>query len=145
MVELHERGLRNFLEAWKAAKTRDVELPKTDDPHYATLETLLRHVCSCARGYMMWMCQVLDLPDPGIESAPAPETIEQEAESYLDHVIERWRQPLAGTPEEKFYRPEHLSRWKVKYCVDAMLEHAVMHPVRHEYQLRNLLEEHAAR
>ena len=34
---------------------------------------------------------------------------------------------------------EHLSRWKVTYCIDGMLEHAVMHPIRHRVQLEALL------
>jgi hypothetical protein len=31
------------------------------------------------------------------------------------------------------------SRWNVHYCIDAMLEHAVMHPIRHTFQLQELL------
>jgi len=143
MVELHEQYLCNFLETWKAAKTANVELPKTDDPSYLSLEALLHHVWACARGYMVWMCEVLDLPEPEIDAAPGTERIENEAEDYLGHVIERWKQPLAGVAEKKFYRPEYPSRWKVNYCVDAMMEHAVMHPVRHKLQLRKLLQNRA--
>lgn len=37
--------------------------------------------------------------------------------------------------------PEYPSRWKTLYCVDAMLEHAVMHPIRHAFQLEELMGE----
>jgi hypothetical protein len=140
IVELHEHSLWSFLETWKAAKAANVDLPKTDDPSYVSLETLLCHVCACARGYMVWMCEVLSLPDPEIKAVPEPESIEKGVEDYLGHVSERWKEPLARVTEKQFYRPEYASRWKVNYCVDAMLEHAVMHPVRHEFQLRKLLE-----
>jgi len=43
--------------------------------------------------------------------------------------------------EEKFYQPEYLAPWKTKYCIDSMLEHAVMHPIRHHFQLKELMDE----
>ena len=42
-------------------------LPKTDDPAYESLDTLLHHVFRAARGYMTWMCEVLELPDPEMQ------------------------------------------------------------------------------
>jgi hypothetical protein len=116
-----------------------VTLPGTDDPAYASMEALLAHVLRAARGYMTWACEVLELPDPEIRPAPGPDRVEAEAEDYLRHLLERWRRPLAGVDEERFYRPEHPARWKTLYCVDAMLEHAVMHPIRHAFQLRVLM------
>jgi len=44
-------------------------------------------------------------------------------------------------------KPEQLdgvearSRWGVSYSVDAMLEHAVMHPMRHAFQIEGWLAE----
>ena len=46
---------------------------------------------------------------------------------------------LAEVPEERFEDREYPARWKTLYCVDAMLEHAVMHPIRHTFQLERLL------
>jgi hypothetical protein len=139
MVQLHEHYMREFLETWVKAKEASLVLPKTDDPAYASLETLLRHICSAARGYMVWMCEVLSLPDPEITAAPEPEAVEEEAEAYIEHILVRWREPLANVEEERFHRPEYPARWKTNYCIDAMMEHAVMHPLRHEFQLRRLM------
>jgi len=44
-------------------------------------------VLSAAGGYMIWMCEVLDLPDPGIRSAPDAATIVQAAEDYMEHIL----------------------------------------------------------
>ena len=55
------------------------------------------------------------------------------------HVVDKWRTPLALITEDRFESPEFPSRWKVEYCIDAMLEHAVMHPVRHRFQLVELM------
>lgn len=135
LVLLHERELKEFLVAWKRAKAAGVTMPGTDDPSYASLETLLHHVLYCAGSYMIWMCRVLELPDPEIRPAPEADAIAAEAESYIEHVSQRWRTPLADVPEERFDYPTYASGWGVDYCVDAMLEHAVMHPIRHRFQL----------
>jgi uncharacterized damage-inducible protein DinB len=146
LVRLHEQHLSAFLAAWRRARAAGIELPRTPepDPDYASLEALLAHVLRSARGYMVWMCTVLDLPDPAIAPAPPAESVAAEADAYVDHLTERWRTPLAGVPEGRFGE-EHESRWKVRYCIDAMLEHAVMHPIRHRFQLEELLARAEAR
>jgi len=143
MVYLHEQYMQEFLEVWQKAKASEIALPQTDDPNYVSLDMLLRHVLRAARYYMIWMCKNLALPDPAINSAPELDVIEAEAESYLDHLTHQWRLPLTEVDEELFNRPEYPSSWETKYCVDAMLEHAVMHPILHRVQLQELLEEQA--
>lgn len=139
LVLLHEAHQRQFLDVWREAKAAGVKLPETDDEDYESLETLLRHVLRAARGYMVWMCKQLELPDPGIRPPPELEMIEAEADGYLEHLLERWREPLADVEERKFEPATFLSNWGTPYCIEAMLEHAAMHPLRHQFQLRNLL------
>ena len=139
LITLHEQYLRQFYETWQKAKTQNINLPSTDDPNYISLDALLRHVLRAARGYMTWICDKLELPDPEIEPTPEVEKIASQAEFYLEHLVEKWQKPLQKVPEDRFYTPEYVSRWKTRYCIDAMLEHAVMHPIRHEYQLIRLL------
>lgn len=140
MVILHERELRQFFAVWQRARAAGVRLPETDDPDYASMERLLWHVLACAASYMTWMCEMLELPDAGFRPVPAPDVLAGEAESYLEHVIERWRTPLAEVSEEACCQPEYTSNWNVRYCIDAMLEHAVMHPLRHRFQLEELTQ-----
>lgn len=90
---------------------------------------------------MTWMCEKLNLPDPEIDLLPEVSTIEEKTDEYLIHLFNKWRIPLSEVEEEKFHSPVHTSRWGVEYCIDAMLEHAVMHPIRHEFQLKNLITE----
>ncbi len=139
LVRLHEYYMRDFVDAWRAAKAARVALPTTDDPDYVSLETVLAHVLRSARGYMVWVCEQLDLPDPDIRSAPETDEAEAEADAYLGHVLERWRTPLLEVPRRQFGDRGYRSAWGVEYCIDAMLEHAVMHPIRHAAQLRTLL------
>lgn len=141
MVYLHEQYLQTCLEAWRQAKAANIVLPETDDPDYVSIEAVLYHVLSAARNYMVWMCEVLALPDPDIHPPPAVENVAAEAEPYLSHLAARWRLPLIDVEEERFEDAVYPSNWGVLYCVDAMLEHAVMHPILHQEQLESLLEE----
>jgi uncharacterized damage-inducible protein DinB len=139
MVVLQEKHLRRFVETWEKAQASGTRLPTTDDQDYASYNALLRHVLRASRGYLIWICEQLELPDPKVEQAPEADAIEANYANYLEYLLGCWRGPLKDVPEESFYRPEYASRWKTKYCIDAMLEHAVMHPIRHRYQLEKLL------
>jgi hypothetical protein len=67
--------------------------------------------------------------------------MEAEVDLHLEHLLERWRLPLANLEEEKLYNPEYSSNGGTHHhCIDIMLEHALTHPLRHEFQLRELLE-----
>ena len=140
LVMLHERELRAFLATFRRAQAWGVSLPETEDKDYASLATLLRHVLGAAGGYLKWAAKVLELPDPGIDPVPSVEEIDAEAEAYLEHVLDRWWSPLRGVPEERF-EVAFPSNWGTPYSVDAMLEHAVAHPMRHAFQLEELMGE----
>ena len=63
---------------------------------------------------------------------------------YLSHLLARWRTPLRGRSAGSVSQaggPQALTAT----TVEAMLEHAVMHPIRHSFQLRNLLAAQQAR
>jgi hypothetical protein len=141
MVLLHEEHLRRFVHTWRLALASSLRLPQTDDPAYASLGALGRHVLSAAGGYMIWMCEVLALPDPGIRPAPDAAAIVCDVNDYMEHVLERWRAPLREVSDEKLETPEYPSRWQTRYCIDSMLEHAVVHPIRHAFQLDELLKD----
>ena len=140
LVLLHDEHLRRFLAVWKQARAASATLPQTEDPAYESLDTLLRHVLRAARGYMTWMCEVLELPDPEILVTPDPAALSEDPEGYMEHVLARWRVPLQGVGNDRLETPEYPSRWQTRYCIDAMLEHAVMHPIRHAFQLEELMK-----
>jgi hypothetical protein len=58
----------------------------------------------------------------------------------MEHVLERWRAPLSEVSDGRLETPEYPSRWGTRYSIDSMLEHAVMHPIRHAFQLDGLLK-----
>jgi len=138
LVLLHERYLREFVETWREARAAGISLPASENRSYASMGRLLAHVLWCARSYMIWICENLELPDPEFKDFPPVEAIEAEAEAYLEHILERWRLPLVGLTEEDSDQT-FPSEWDIEYSIDAMLEHAVLHPIRHTFQLRELM------
>ena len=143
MVLLHEEHLRGFVQTWRLAMAVSASLPTTADPNYASLGALGRHVLSAAGGYLVWICEVLRLPDPEVQPAPDAIAIVRGADEYLEHVLERWRaEALREISDEQLETPEYPSRWQTRYCIDSMLEHAVMHPIRHSFQLDELIRNH---
>ena len=141
LVELHEQHLREFLEIWRQADDLGLELPEATDSNYASRRALLAHVLGCAARYLVWICEQLEAAPPELERYPDPATLPDRAEDYMERVLRAWRLPLRDLTEERAYRPAHASAWGPPYCIDAMLEHAVMHPIRHTHQLRQLLRE----
>ncbi len=142
LVLLHDREMRALTPVWRRAVRAGVRLPETDDPDHASLAALLHHALRASRGYMTWLCEKLNLPDPAIDPAPGADTVERDADLYLEHLLARWRLPLAGLDEEPF-RQTHKTRWGEDMTCEGMLEHAVMHPIRHRFQLEELLEAQA--
>ena len=142
LVLLHDKNLREFLTIWKKAKAANLRLPETSSEDYQSLETLLVHVLDAARSYMLWICRQLDLADPAIHSPPEVSEIEAQVEVYLEHLLERWCLPLINVEEHKFYNPEYpTSSGTHHLCIDLMLEHALVHPARHAFQLEELLKQ----
>ncbi len=140
LVLLHEKHLRQCVEVWKQAKKANIKLPETNDENYRSLETLLQHILSAARNYMVGICRNLELPDPDIKPVPEVDVIEVEAESYLEHVLARWRLPLADILDDRLEPPPGtVFTPGIPFWINAVLEHAVMHPIRHEFQLKELL------
>ena len=140
LVELHGLHLRSFLAEWRVARENQVSLPQTEDRAYRSLETLLLHVWSCASRYLSWTAEALELPPPTLPELPGEDEIEDEADRLLESILEAWRLPLAELPVKTFVAGEHPAWWGTRYCVDAMLEHAVMHPLRHRFQLLELMD-----
>ena len=140
LIQLHETHMRRFIVVWRDAQAQGIALPETEDPDYGSMEKLLFHVVRSARGYMVWMCEVLGLPDPGMAAVPSIDHIEAEIDQYLDKILEQWQEPLHDVDSSWLDRDVYRSSWGVLYCIDSMLEHAVMHPIRHTYQLENLMQ-----
>lgn len=140
LSELHARRLREFVDLWKRARVRGLELPEASRADYGSWDGLLIHVLGSAGSYLVWVCEELDWPRPAFERDPEPAGFAARADAHLEAVLAAWDSRLRALTEQQADGPARLSRWGTPYCIDAMLEHAVMHPVRHGFQLEGWLE-----
>ena len=128
-----------FVHTWRRALAASVSLPSTDDPDYTSLDAFRQRLLGAVGSYMIWMCEVLTFTRPRNPLGPGRGCHSPRCRQYLEHVLDRWRSPLREVPDERLETPEYPSRWRTRYCIDAMLEHAVMHPIRHAFQLDELI------
>lgn len=135
LVSLLEIHLRRCVATWHRARAANVPLPPAPEPHYESLDALLGHILEAAREELLWICRQLDLPDPAIDPLPASEDVD----AYVEHLLACWRQALAPVTDDALYEPEYVSDWGLTYSILSMLEHVVMHALRHEFQLAELL------
>ncbi len=140
LVQLQDRQLREFLDTWREAHRAGIRPGPSSDPDYASLETILHHTLEGSRGYLLWLCRSFELADPGIPEAPPPETIAAEADAYLERLLEAWKTLLAGIPETRFVDETFPTSTGKPLLPELLLEHAVVHPMRHTFQIRNWLD-----
>lgn len=140
LVLLHDQHLRQCVEIWKQAKAANLQLPATQSEDYRSLDALLHHILRSARIYLFRICQHLGRPAPEIGAVPDVDGLAGQADAYLEHLLEQWRLPLDDVTDAQMEPDPELYFAGMPYWVDAMLEHAVMHPIRHGFQLSELME-----
>jgi hypothetical protein len=138
LIALHDRHLRRFVASWNSAREVGRALPATPNANYASYDALLRHVLAAARSYMMWMTEQLGLPSPQIEVPPDVGAGAIRRDDYVEHLLAAWRTPLRDVEPERFTDVAYPS-WGTVSTIEAKLEHAVVHPMRHALQLDALV------
>ena len=146
LVLLQMDEMHRLFDVWKKAKRAGVKLPGTSDPAYQSLDLLMRHPLRSCRGYMTWLCEVLGRPEPAVKEPPEPEKVLASGPAYLEVLDAAWQKHLAWMPNEVLDSNDiYTTRWGQPMTVEAMLEHAVAHPMRHRFQLEELIEAQPAR
>jgi uncharacterized damage-inducible protein DinB len=139
LISLHSLSMREFVETWKKAKEMNLRLPLTEDKDYESLESLLFHVLRSSRNYITWICDKLKINDPDIMLPPDMTEIEEKSQEYLEYLLQKWDLPLKNITSGELDLVFN-SNWGVPHSIESMLEHAVMHPIRHSFQLKNRIE-----
>ena len=141
LVELHERELRVFLETWRRFVASDAPMPSAHgDSNYESRETLGAHVLMAARGYLTWMGECAGRPVTDLDLTRDTHAIFARAPQFAEEVLAAWRRHMPEFTTEEIEKKGFVSRWGEPYTVEQMLEHAVVHPMRHRFQLQRILE-----
>ena len=140
-VELHEIELNRFHETWQRFLASGTPLPETDDPSYQSAAHLGGHVFRAARGYLTWIGECVKRPVTGLDADTDSVSIARKGRLFVDAVLEAWRRELALLEDSELAPGTYKSRWGQDYNIEQMLEHAVVHPMRHRIQLERLMAE----
>ncbi len=138
-VELHEIELRKFYDAWEAFRASGAVLPATDDPSYASAEHLGGHVLRSARTYLAWIGDCVQRPVADVDRDDDRVSVARKGRRFMEEVLAAWRRHLANLEDGELAPKTFKSRWGEDYNVEQMLEHAVVHPMRHRFQLERLM------
>ena len=142
-VELHEIEINRFSDAWQAFRASGTPLPETDDPSYQTADHVCGHVFRAARSYLTWIGECVKRPVTGLDPDTDPVSIAHRGRAFVDRVLEAWRRQLALLEDTELAPDTYKSRWGEDYNIEQMLEHAVVHPMRHRIQLERLMAQRA--
>jgi hypothetical protein len=138
-VELHEIELNRFYETWQRFRASGAALPKTDDPSYQSPGHLAGHVFRSARNYLTWIGDCVKRPVTDVDSDTDVVSISRKGRTFVDEILAGWRRHLGALEDAELAPTMYKSRWGDDYDIEQMLEHAVVHPMRHRIQLERLM------
>jgi len=140
LVELHEQELRRFLETWERFEAAKAPLPESQgDPSYQDREQLVGHVLLSARGYLTWIGECVGRPVTDIDGSKDFHDIASRTRGFMENILAAWKRSLADLTDDECAPKVYTSRWGEPYNIEQMLEHAVVHPMRHRIQLEKIL------
>jgi len=141
LVELHEREMRSFLQVWTRFVASDLPVPEAQgDESYENRERLAGHVLMAARGYLTRIGEWVGRPVSDVDGSQDPYEIVRRASEFAEDVLSAYRRHLAEVTNEELEPQVHRTRWGELMSVENLLEHAVVHPMRHRIQLERMLE-----
>lgn len=145
LVELHEVELSRFLDTWERFRKAGTALPATDDPAYRSPLHLGGHVLRAARSYLTWIGDSVGRPVADVDLDNDFVRVATKGRAFMDQTLAGWRRHLASLEDSDLSPATFTSRWGEPYTIEQMLEHAVVHPMRHRIQLERLMAAGAAR
>lgn len=142
LVELHEQELRDFVATWRRFVAAGKPMPDAHgDADYESPERLVAHVQGAARSYLLWIWEMLEQPIEGLPLVRDPAVIVPRLDAFMAETLDGWRRHLAPLDHEQVSGKQYLSRWGELHTIEQMLEHAVVHPMRHRIQLERIVED----
>jgi len=141
LVELHEQEWRRFWETWDRFVAAGAPMPDArGDADYQSPNHLVGHVARAARGYLTWIGEQLGRPVKDVDPETDSLKIAPRVKEFVAEVLAAWRRHLPAVVDADLEPATYKSRWGTPMTIEAMLEHAVVHPMRHRIQLERILK-----
>ena len=142
MMDEYERAASDVERIVSGISDAEFELmrdTRTTDPNCRSIQTIVNHMIGSGYGYADYIRQAFSVPSERPAAAVLGRTQSLEAfRSMLDYTIRtlegRW-----NYSDEQTGAVHINSRWGVQYDMEQMLEHAIVHVLRHRRQIERFL------
>jgi uncharacterized damage-inducible protein DinB len=113
--------------------------PEAEDEDCRSIETVMRHVIGAGFSYNRSVRSVSDMPvgEPPAEPV-TPDTVVERLRALLADTERTFEGRMTMTRDEVLAAPIE-TRWGTRYHIEQMMEHAVMHVLRHRRQVEHFL------
>jgi uncharacterized damage-inducible protein DinB len=116
----------------------------TQDENCRSVKTIITHVVQSGYGYADYIREQLSTPRSSPVVGPVPH---QDAEAEINAMLDYTANTLDGRWEmsdDEIARIFIDSRWGVRYDLEQLLEHAIVHILRHRRQIERLRQQASA-
>jgi uncharacterized damage-inducible protein DinB len=113
---------------------------ETKDEDCRSMQTIITHVVRSGYAYANYIREEFSTPTIPSIGGPLSHT---EAVAGIDRMLEYTAETLSGRWEmsdDEMERVRINSRWGMKYNLEQMLEHAIVHILRHRRQIERLIQ-----
>lgn len=145
LLDEYERAIKDLMVVIEPLSEPDLALirdPRTEDPDCVSIQTILSHVVHSGYGYTVYMENFL-----GIASARPPKELLASAREYRLQLQEMHRyccgfferHHTGLTIEENDPAKKIRTNWGQQYDIEQLMEHAIVHILRHRRQIERFL------
>ncbi len=141
LMDEYERALQELQELLRSLSKEDysrISNPHSPDPDCLSVQTIIWHVIAAGYGYAFYIRKAMG--SEGIRPE-IPLLSQLDAINKLGEVFEYSLQTFEGRwnmGEEEMYTTTIKTGWS-EYNIDSMLEHAIVHILRHRRQIEKLV------
>ena len=144
LMDEYERAasdLKLLLQAISADEFIEILDARTKDEQCRSVQTIISHVVGAGYGYADYIRKIFGITS----TSPARNLLSHgEAEARLDAMLDYTAHTLEGRwemTEDEIASIVIDSRWGVRYDLEQLLEHAIVHILRHRRQIERLRQE----
>ncbi len=142
MMDEYERAasdLTLIVSALSDAEFERIRDPHTTDPHCRSVQTIMNHVIGSGYGYADYIRGAFSVPSerPTLPVLGRSESLDEFKRmlGYTERTLEgRWTYS-----DEQTGAVQIDSRWGVRYDMEQLLEHAIVHILRHRRQIERFI------
>jgi uncharacterized damage-inducible protein DinB len=139
VLDEYARAIREFEQVLLALpKERYDARTVLSDENFTAVRDILKHTIGAAHVYVDYLTDALDGTDRGYQKREFPYSNSSEALSSLWEAFDRMVDVLGRIKDwtdEKQEEIKFVTRWKQPFDIEQMLEHAIVHILRHRRQL----------